>query len=160
MLRAYFDDAGTHTSSDVVVLAGLIGSLPQWEQFERRWAAKLQHPLDGKPPLKLFHLSACNARVGQFRSYSDAEQDAVIHDFRQVIIDSRLTSIATAVDKRAWDELIVGPIRDVLDGALIASMRSCGSSSLTSTGTRSPCALTRGSRLPGCDTSDNCSCAH
>jgi hypothetical protein len=31
-VRAYFDDAG----SDVVVLAGLIGSVPQWEQFERQ----------------------------------------------------------------------------------------------------------------------------
>jgi hypothetical protein len=125
LLSAYFDDSGTHTSSEVVVLAGLIGTDAQWKMFERLWTARLACPLPDKPPLKMFHLSECNARDGEFRDYSDAEQDAVIHDFRQIIIDSRLTSIATAIDKRAWDELIVGPLRDVLGEALSVCFVNC-----------------------------------
>jgi hypothetical protein len=125
MLRAYFDDSGTHTNSEVTVMGGLILTVEQWERFERNWAAKLERPLEGKPPLKMFHLHACNARNGDFKGYSDAEQDAVIHDFRQVIIDAQLTSVAMAVDKHAWDELIVGPLRDVLGDALAPCFEKC-----------------------------------
>jgi hypothetical protein len=125
LLRAYFDDSGTHASSEVVVLAGLIGAGAQWDSFKRQWAEKLTCPLPGKPTLKRFHLSACNARDGEFQSYNDAEQDAVIHDFRQIIIDTKLTSIATGIDKRAWHELIVGPIRDVLGEPLVVCFVNC-----------------------------------
>src|SRR5207248_1205928 len=90
LLRAYFDDSGTHASSEVVVLAGLIGTEAQWSLYERLWVQKLAYPLPGKQALSMFHLSACSARVDEFAGYSDAEQDAVIHDFRQIIIDSRL----------------------------------------------------------------------
>jgi hypothetical protein len=111
ILRAYFDDSGTHSGSDVAVMGGLIGTSEQWERFELAWAEKLANPLpeSGKPPLRMFHLGACNARADEFAGYRDAEQDAVIHDFRQIIINARLTSLAMAMDKQAWDELVVGP---------------------------------------------------
>jgi hypothetical protein len=124
-LRAYFDDSGTHTDSEVTVMGGLIGTVGQWARFEHDWAAKLRRPLEGKPRLKMFRLSSCNARSGEFRSYTNAEQDAVIHDFRQIIIDAQLTSIAMAVDKRAWDELIVGPLHHVLGNALAPCFEKC-----------------------------------
>jgi hypothetical protein len=102
MLRAYFDDSGTHSSSGVV-MGGLIGTVEQWDRFERAWAAKLADPLPGcgKPPLKTFHLSACAGRWPRsgFEDYTDAEQDAVIHDFRQIILDCMLTSTASAIDR-------------------------------------------------------------
>jgi hypothetical protein len=122
LIRAYFDDAGTHASSEVVVLGGLLGSVDQWTQFETAWAAKLADPLPGygKPPLRMFHLSHCNACVEEFSTYSDAEQDAVIHDFRQIIIEAKLTSFASAIDRRAWDDLVIGPYREVLGGPLKA----------------------------------------
>jgi len=129
MLCAYFDDSGTHADSDVVVMGGLIGTVEQWDRFERAWAARLADPLPGcgKPPLKMFHLSACSNRrpKGGFEDYSDAEQDAVIHDFRQIILDCMLTSTATAIDRRAWDELIVGPYRDVLGSAITQCFADC-----------------------------------
>jgi hypothetical protein len=127
ILRAYVDDAGTHDDSNVTVMGGLIGTVDQWLQFEQAWAAKLADPLPGygKPALSAFHLSACNARDGEFSAYNDAEQDAIIHDFRQIIIDARLTSVAAIVDKRAWDQLIVGPIRNVLGPALAPCFEKC-----------------------------------
>jgi hypothetical protein len=125
ILRAYFDDSGTHADSDVVVMGGLIGNVVQWENFERHWTQKLRCPLPNKPPLKRFHLSACNAREGEFATYSYAEQDAVIHDFRKIIIDANLTSTASAIDRKAWDELVVGPYREVLGDPLPICFLHC-----------------------------------
>ncbi len=108
-IRAAYDDAGTHKNSEAVVIGELIGSAEQWDRFERAWAAKLAQPLPGKPPLSKFHLAECNSKAGEFVSYSEAEQNAVIHDFRRIIIDAKLTSVAAAIEKRAWDELVVEP---------------------------------------------------
>jgi hypothetical protein len=126
LVRAYFDDSGTHANSDVTVMGGLVGTVEQFERFEREWAARLDAPLPGKPPLqKGFHLSHCNARNGEFIDYSDAEQDAVIHDFRQIILDARLTSTALAIDRKAWDELIVGPYYNVLGNSITQCFADC-----------------------------------
>jgi hypothetical protein len=43
--QGYFDDSGTHATSEVVVVGGLIGRPDQWDQFEAAWAAKLANPL-------------------------------------------------------------------------------------------------------------------
>ncbi|HEV2098915.1 MAG TPA: hypothetical protein VGR45_08300 [Stellaceae bacterium] len=118
MLRAYFDDSGTHRDSEIVTVGGLIGTVAQWEEFERRWGALLACPLPGKPRLKMFHLSPCNAKDGEFTGYSDAECDAVTHDFRQILIETKLISTASAIDKKAWDELVIGAHREWLGDAL------------------------------------------
>jgi hypothetical protein len=75
----------------------------------------------------MFHLSACAGRWPKsgFEDYSDAEQDAVIHDFRQIIIDCMLTSIASAIDRKAWEDLVIGPYRDVLGSALSICFADC-----------------------------------
>lgn len=124
-LKGFFDDSGTHDDSDVVVIGGLIGTVGQWEQFETAWAAKLAAPLPGKPALKMFHLSHCAAGDGEFKSYSGPERDAVTHDFRKIIIDAKLTSIASAIDRKAWDELVVGPYRQVLGDAVDICAENC-----------------------------------
>lgn len=126
MLRAYFDDSGTHRSSDVILIGGLVGTINQWDQFEAQWAAKLAEPLPGKPPLRRFHLSECNACDGDFGSYNRAESDAVIHDFRQIIIDTALIGAAFAIDRRAWDQFIVGNyLRRRFGNAVDACVERC-----------------------------------
>jgi hypothetical protein len=59
----------------------------------------------GKPPLRRFYLSECNACDGDFGSYNRTESDAVIHDFRQIIIDTGLIGVVFAIDRPAWDHL-------------------------------------------------------
>jgi hypothetical protein len=114
MMRAYFDDSGTHDSSRVVVIGGLCGTDDQWQAFSEEWAARLIKPLPGKPPLHMFHLSHCNAGKGEFIGYTEAEQDAVTHDFRQIVIRAGLRSAAWGIDRIAWDEVVTGIHRDRL----------------------------------------------
>jgi hypothetical protein len=125
MLRAYFDDSGSHADSEIVTIGGVMGTPQQWNDFDERWKALLAEPLPGKPKLRMFHLSHCNAQEGEFQAYSDAECDAVTHDFRQILIDCGLISTASSIDKRAWDELIVGPKRDWLGEALDVCVENC-----------------------------------
>jgi hypothetical protein len=129
ILRAYFDDAGTHDRSDVTVLGGLIGTVEQWERFEVAWAARLADPLPGygKLPLRMFHLSHCVRHwpKSEFEQYSDPESAALRHDFRQIIIDENLTGVAASVDKKAWDQLITGPVRDLLGDSVSVCFNRC-----------------------------------
>src|ERR1700730_2485527 len=80
VLSAYFDDSGTNGDSEIVVMAGFIGTAEQWKPFDEAWAAKLTEPLLGKPTLSRFHMANCMARNGALFGYSEADRNAVIHD--------------------------------------------------------------------------------
>ncbi|WP_315734119.1 hypothetical protein [Bradyrhizobium sp. SZCCHNR1093] len=110
MLAAYFDDSGTHPDSPVVAFGGLLGTEEQWNVFETAWRALLENPLPGKPPLKQFHLAPLRAKRGEFEGYSLAERDRLNYLFRHVILDIGLVTFAVAVDRIAWNKLVVGPM--------------------------------------------------
>ncbi len=69
MLGVFLDDSGTHSTSRVVVMGGLLGDDAQWDAFASAWEARLAQPLPGKAPLKQFHLSHCRAGQGEFSRY-------------------------------------------------------------------------------------------
>ncbi len=47
MLRAYFDDSGTHDASKIAVVAGLFGTEGRMDGLDRNWKKHLERPLDG-----------------------------------------------------------------------------------------------------------------
>ena len=114
MLGAFFDDSGTHASAHTVVMGGLLSTEDQWDVFAEEWNGLLASPLPGKPPLSRFHLSQCRAGAEEFRDYSRAERDRITYLFRHVILDVELVTIAVAVNKIAWDELVVDEVADEL----------------------------------------------
>ncbi|MGC2780894.1 MAG: DUF3800 domain-containing protein [Bradyrhizobium sp.] len=105
MLAAYFDDAGTHTTSRVVVWGGFMATADQWKVFDLAWRRKLARPLPGKKGLSKFGLADCRSRIKEFTDYSMAESDLLQNEFRQIIIDSKLVGLAYAVDRLEWDRL-------------------------------------------------------
>jgi hypothetical protein len=111
VLRAFFDDSGTHRQSPVVVIGGLLGTSAQWDDSEIAWTELLARPVPGKPPLKQFHLAACLGRYDEFQDYNLAEIDRVTHDFRRIILDVGIFTLAIAVNGSVWDELVVGDVR-------------------------------------------------
>jgi hypothetical protein len=46
------------------------------------------------------------ARDGEFSGYTLAEQDAVVHDFRQIILDAGLYGYACAMNLPDWDQIV------------------------------------------------------
>ena len=84
MLAAYFDDSGTHDSSQVIVWGGFLGTAEQWKQFDITWRAKLARPLDGKPRLSKFGLADCDRCRNEFEGYGRAESDLLQNEMREL----------------------------------------------------------------------------
>jgi hypothetical protein len=125
MLSAYFDDSGTHEDARVVVWGGVLGTEDQWSGFDNAWRARLRSPLPGKPPLRRFHLAACEAGADEFRGYSRAEKDHVTYLFRSIIMDAGLVHLSSVVSRPDWDELIVGTLRERIGDAEHAAFLRC-----------------------------------
>lgn len=125
MLGAFLDDSGTHAGSPAVVIGGLLGTEDQWDVFADAWTARLATPLPGRPPLTEFHLTECRARQGEFRDYGQGEIDLITHDFRHIILDIGFVTVAVAVNLAAWNELIVGDLKDVFGTPLQLGFSQC-----------------------------------
>jgi hypothetical protein len=111
MLTAYFDDSGTHTSSDLVLWCGLFGNEHQWKLFDELWAKILADPCPGKPPLKRFHMTECQNSLGEFAGWKRVETDYLVHELGGVIIKAGLYSDGLAVARKDYDEIMTEPIK-------------------------------------------------
>jgi Restriction endonuclease len=127
MLKAYFDDAGTHGGSPLAVMGGLIGTIAQWDKLEDRWEKQLANPLPevGKPSLSMFHMAECEASRGEFRNYKLPERMLVAQHFRRHIAECDFAHSSSVVDVVAWDELVTGPVRELLGPAIEVCFVSC-----------------------------------
>jgi hypothetical protein len=101
VLKAYFDDSGTHDSSKAVVWAGFMATEDQWTAFEDKWTALLK-----REGLKTFHMTEVHNCLGQCLDWSRARSDSVIHDFRQVIAEMDVVGIGSVVRTDDWAEVV------------------------------------------------------
>jgi hypothetical protein len=126
MISAYFDDSGTHGTSDIVSVSGLLGTEGRLRGLDCGWKRHLDHPLDGtKPPLKRFHMYECQNSLGEFSGWSRTETDYFCHQLRQTIIDSGVSAYGAACSRKDWDELVSGDLRAILGTAEGFSIRNC-----------------------------------
>jgi len=112
MLGAFFDDSGTHADSAVVAIGGLLGTDVQWDVFAEAWEEVLAKPFPEKSRLRQFHLTACRSGTGEFEDYNLAERDNLTYRFREIILNTGMVTLAAAVNKTAWDQVVVGMIAE------------------------------------------------
>jgi Protein of unknown function (DUF3800) len=117
VLTAYFDDSGTHPTSEIVLWYGLFGNHFQWALFDELWTAKLLEPSPGKSPLARFHMAPCQAADGDFRGWSRTATDFLVHELGQIILRCGLWSDGVAIPRKDWDELVTGDLRTALGNA-------------------------------------------
>ena len=103
----------------------VLGAEPQWDYFAEKWAALLKEPLPGKSPLSQFHLYPCRRGQGEFASYNIAERDHLNYLFRRIFLDSDFVTLASAIDKQAWDELVVEEVAKQLGAPLEFCFYKC-----------------------------------
>lgn len=110
MLAAYFDDSGTHLSSEFVLWAGVVGRLKEFEAMEPIWRAKLANPAPGYPPLKKFSLRDCVRGKGEFLGYEEGARDLLRRDMRKIIGDAGLKPVSYSVPVKQFNEIIRGRV--------------------------------------------------
>lgn len=126
MLRAYFDDSGTHYDSKVVVVAGVMGTQSELQSLDTLWSAHLDRPLCGlKPRISEFHAYDCFNSVGEFAGWKRTETDYFRRQLRDTIIKSRVAAYGIAMSRADWDEIIDGDVRAILGNAEGNAVRNC-----------------------------------
>ncbi len=111
MLRAYFDDSGTHSDSEVVVWAGVFGTIDEFERLENAWFAKLRKPLPGKPRLSKFSCRDCARGRGEFFGYEQGARDLLRNEMRQIIADAGIRPCAYSIPIKLYNEVLRGRVR-------------------------------------------------
>jgi uncharacterized protein DUF3800 len=131
MLRAFFDDSGTHEGgrwgpSKVVAVAGIFGTEAELRGLEVEWRKHLVRPLCGsKPTLKRFHMTECQASDGEFAGWSRTETDFFCHQLGTAILESGVSAYGMACFRKDWDDLIQGDARAILGDSEGNCVRNC-----------------------------------
>jgi hypothetical protein len=126
MLVAYFDDSGTHASSNIVLVAGLFGTEWQLRSLDRLWQRHIDRPLEGaKPALRRFHATDCFNSTNEFSGWSRTETDYFSHELRTAIIESGVSAYGVGVQRNDWDEIVTGELRGFLGDAEGYAISQC-----------------------------------
>jgi Protein of unknown function (DUF3800) len=100
LLKAFFDDSGTHDRSDVVVMGGVIAPDESRAALEPKW----QDVLD-KFGIEKMHMSHCERRWGEFKHKERVERDEIIERFSDLICETGGRLLASAVSRKVWDSV-------------------------------------------------------
>jgi hypothetical protein len=103
VLKAYFDDSGTHPGSKVVLWAGFMAQSDEWALFEVECEAlfkihKISH----------FHAVDVEHGIGEFqdrRHWNEPRRDLLRGDLRRLIGARNIIGIGAAVHTDAWAKI-------------------------------------------------------
>jgi hypothetical protein len=146
VLKAFFDDSGTHLNSDVVVMGGLIAPEDGWAALEVEWAEAL-----ADLGLRKMHMASCEGRRGQFKNMERGERDRVVARFRGIIERLKGRMLFSAVSRAVWQKVasttILGrAFPDPIDYCFNSCMRHAMESRRTTAPIREPVVVTFDSR--------------
>jgi hypothetical protein len=99
LLKAYFDESGVHRGSQTALIAGFVGTLPDWESLEARWNEILQ-----EARIPYFHSTEMES--GRLLGSDRPEiREYVKQQLADAVTERNLQSVVCAVDTADWADV-------------------------------------------------------
>jgi hypothetical protein len=102
LLRAYFDESGTHGST-ITAIGGYVATSDTWDLLEKAWREEIA--LFADMGLKSFHMSECISGTGQYERISFFHRHAHIKRMSEILRDADVQAIGVWVDNNDWAEM-------------------------------------------------------
>lgn len=107
LLRAYFDESGTHDASPITSIAGWVGPKEAWCELEqKRWLPTLEMFAD--KGVKTFHATDCVAQQREFARVDKPGINFVLTQLSNALGEQspQLVPIGSAVCQDDWDAVV------------------------------------------------------
>jgi len=106
LLTVYCDESGTDKGNRVAVVAGYVGQVSEWRQFEKEWS-----PILRKSPyhVKLMHRADLETWHGEFtaeRGWNPHRRNAFLSELHPILKRRTKVAIGTAVIKEDWESVM------------------------------------------------------
>jgi hypothetical protein len=121
MLRAYFDETGTHQRSDAVTICGLIASVAEWDAFDLAWREQL-----AVEKVSYFHAYECEHGEGEeFSRLSRGLRESLFWGLGDVIANSLGSIVNGGILIEHWNSPDFKTIRTAFRSPWHLSMAYC-----------------------------------
>lgn len=120
---AYFDEADTHGPAPTIIMAGFLGSAPQWKMFARRLRG-----LQRRDGFNIFHANEFKAKTGEFAGWDDTKCMKLVNDLTELVRDHLTEGLTVHLERERYlSEYRVPPIPNkmTLDSQYGVCFRAC-----------------------------------
>lgn len=106
VLKAYFDDSSSHDQAKVISLAGFIGDMEMWKQFDDHWKPLLIAP--DNTSISEYKTYDCVHGFNEFSPprWSFADRLALTGKLVDVLVDTNALAIGSSVVREHFDPLL------------------------------------------------------
>jgi hypothetical protein len=100
LMRAYFDESGTHDASRIVAIAGYVATQEVWAAVEAAWRDVLAEwaPFG----VQVFHMTDCILGEGDFSRLEAPYRNRIITQFSEILRDADIQAVWSFVEKDQW----------------------------------------------------------
>lgn len=98
VLRAYFDDSGTHGGSEVVVWAGFMATCEEWGAIEEEWDALLR-----RYEITSFHATDVGHAERECEGWGINKREAAFLEFSRLLTSRNVAGISSVVRRSDWN---------------------------------------------------------
>jgi hypothetical protein len=111
VLKGFIDDSGSGGDSKWYVLAGYIGTVEGWDQFDRMWLDVLHD----YPRAEIFKAASAESRKGPFAGFTVEQRNKKIDRLIEVIGKCTRRAVCARIRQRDYDDIVKGKVPPVFD---------------------------------------------
>ena len=104
MFKAYFDESGTHSASNITSIAGYVASKDVWVELEKAWQGEIGLLAD--KGVKTFHMTDAILGNGEYALVDEFHRMAHIKRLSVLLRDADIHAIGVWADNNAWDAFV------------------------------------------------------